>query len=95
VFRTLIHGIWFCLENLKTTGTSYRSKWENNIKMNFKEMDGKQWIGFIYLKIRSSGGCCEFGDEIPPFIKCCKFFTSRAAVSFSGNVLFRVVSEPL
>ena len=64
------------------------------LKWILKKCDGKQWIGFICLKIRSSGGCCEFGDEIPPFIKCFKFFTSRAAVSFSGNVLFRVVSEP-
>jgi len=36
LFHNLLHGIWFCLENLKTTSTSYRSKWENNIKMDLK-----------------------------------------------------------
>jgi hypothetical protein len=64
------------------------------LKWILKKCDGKQWIGFVYLKIRTNGSCCEFGNEIPPFIQCCKFFTSRAAVSFSANVPFRVVSEP-
>jgi len=44
------------------------------LKWVLKKFDGKQWIGFVYLKIRTSGGCCDFGNEIPLFIECCKHF---------------------
>jgi hypothetical protein len=30
------------------------------------------WIGLIWLRIGSSGGCCENGDEISGSIKCGK-----------------------
>jgi hypothetical protein len=30
--------------------------WENNIKMDLKEIGLEVWIGFIWLRIRSSGG---------------------------------------
>jgi hypothetical protein len=31
-------------------------KWEDNIKIDLREMDGVVWTGFICLRIRTSGG---------------------------------------
>jgi hypothetical protein len=47
------------------------------LKWMLKKCDGKQWIGFVYLKLWTSDGCCGFGNEIPPFIKCCKFLLAQ------------------
>jgi hypothetical protein len=32
-------------------------KWEDNIKINsFKKEDGREWIGFFWIRIESNGG---------------------------------------
>jgi hypothetical protein len=31
-------------------------RWEDNIKMDLKNWDGRAWIEFIWLKIGTSGG---------------------------------------
>jgi hypothetical protein len=33
-----------------------RCKWEDNIKMDFKELDGMAWPGLIWLRIGTGGG---------------------------------------
>jgi hypothetical protein len=33
-----------------------RHRWENNIKMDLREVESRLWTGFIRLRIESSGG---------------------------------------
>lgn len=34
-----------------------RHRWENNIKMNFKQVGGKMWAQFIWFRIGVGGRC--------------------------------------
>jgi hypothetical protein len=47
-----------------------RHRWVDNIKIDLRE-DGMVWIGLIWLKIGTSGGSCEHGNEPSGSIKCC------------------------
>jgi hypothetical protein len=33
-----------------------RSRWEDNIRMNAREIGGKLWTGCTWVRIRTSGG---------------------------------------
>jgi hypothetical protein len=44
-----------------------RCKWVNNVKMGLKK---KEWTGVICLRIGTSGGSCEDGNEPSGSIKC-------------------------
>jgi hypothetical protein len=33
-----------------------RHSWEDNVKMDLREMEWGVWAGFIWLRIRTSGG---------------------------------------
>jgi hypothetical protein len=33
-----------------------RLRWEDNIQIHFREIRGRVWIGFIWLRIGTSGG---------------------------------------
>jgi hypothetical protein len=49
-------------------------QWESNTKMDLKEIDGKLWNGFIWLRIRTR--CSLFYNhscEPPNSIKLCEF----------------------
>jgi hypothetical protein len=44
-----------------------RRRWEDNIKMNFREVGWRRaWSGSMWLRI----GACECGNELLGFIKC-------------------------
>jgi hypothetical protein len=32
-------------------------RWENNIKVNFKHVDGKMWAKFFWFRIGAGGRC--------------------------------------
>jgi hypothetical protein len=32
-----------------------RHRWEDNIKMDFQEVGGRTWTGFVWLRIRTGG----------------------------------------
>jgi hypothetical protein len=34
------------------------------MKLNLNEYNGTAWTGFIWLRIRTSGGSCEHGNEL-------------------------------
>jgi hypothetical protein len=34
----------------------YRRRWEDNIRMDLRKIWGRVWIGFIWLRIGTSGG---------------------------------------
>jgi hypothetical protein len=37
---------------------TYMHRWENNIKMDVKEVEWEEtWIGFIWFRIRTGGRC--------------------------------------
>jgi hypothetical protein len=40
--------------------------------MDFEER-GRTLIGFIWLRVRRSGGCCEHGDEHSGYVNCGEF----------------------
>jgi hypothetical protein len=40
-----------------------RHRWEENIKLDLRETGINGQTGFSWLRIRSSGGFCEHGDE--------------------------------
>jgi hypothetical protein len=49
--------IGFWLENLsERTTRKTRCRWEDNIKLNPKETDGRMWTGLVWLGIGISGG---------------------------------------
>jgi hypothetical protein len=49
-----------------------RRRWVDNIKMDFREIgwNGMDWIGLIWLKIGTSGGSYEHGNEPSGSTKC-------------------------
>jgi hypothetical protein len=50
----------FWLESLKGRELKRpRHRWEDNIKMNRSEIGLEVWTGFIWLRIGTSGRCCE------------------------------------
>jgi len=59
-----------------------RCKFEDNIKINFKEM----WFEGVYWDLRDSGdwevsGFCEHGNETSRPIKCGEFFSVAEGLS--------------
>jgi hypothetical protein len=40
-----------------------RRTWGDNIKKDLKEVGWRVWIGFIWLRIRTGGGSCKYGNE--------------------------------
>jgi hypothetical protein len=40
------------------------------LKLIFKQLDGKVWNGFIWLRKGTSGGCCEHSTEPSISLKC-------------------------
>jgi hypothetical protein len=47
-----------------STSRKYRHRWDDNIKVYLKEtMSLRIRIGLCWLRIRSSGGCCEGGRD--------------------------------
>jgi hypothetical protein len=60
------HHIFFCIYwNLVLAQKIRCGKygWEENIKMDLMEIGLEVWIGFIWLKIGTSGGFCGHGNE--------------------------------
>ena len=53
-----------------------RRRWEDNIKMDLREVGGGgDWM-WSWLRIGTDGGTCEYGGEHPGSIKCGDFLTS-------------------
>jgi hypothetical protein len=50
-----------------------RYRWENNIKIYFKE-DVRAWTGLIWLRVGTSCRLCECDNEPLGSIKCREFF---------------------
>jgi hypothetical protein len=51
-----------------------RRGWEDNIKMDLQEVGWEEaWTGSSWLRIGTSGGTCECGDEPSGPIKCGEF----------------------
>jgi hypothetical protein len=57
-------------EGTQPLGT-LRRRWENNIKMNFKETYvAMAWTARISLTTRTCGGSCDYGNEPWGSTKC-------------------------
>jgi hypothetical protein len=41
--------------------------------MGLQEREMRGWIGLIWLRIQTGGGCCECGNKPPDSIKCREF----------------------
>jgi hypothetical protein len=50
-----------------------RSRWERDIKMDLREVDGGHELDRSGSGQGQMAGSCEFGDEPSGFIKCEKF----------------------
>jgi hypothetical protein len=50
-----------------------RRRWEDNIKMDLREIGFGMWIGFIGLRIGTGAGSCEHCNEPSVSIKCGEF----------------------
>jgi hypothetical protein len=50
-----------------------RRRWEDNIKMDLREVGWGARTGSIWLRIGTVGGCCKCGDEPLCSIKCEEF----------------------
>jgi hypothetical protein len=50
-----------------------RRRWEDNIKMDFKEVEGGRGDWMELFRIRTGGGHCEYGKEPSGSIKCGEF----------------------
>jgi hypothetical protein len=47
-----------------------RCRGEHSIRKDLREKwGGKVWTGFSWLRIGTSGGCCEYGNEPSAYIK--------------------------
>jgi hypothetical protein len=64
-----------------------RLRWDNNIKMNFKEKAMNVWTGFIWHRMEIVAGWCEHGDEPAGSAKGLKFSASWVAVGFPRSFL--------
>jgi hypothetical protein len=47
-----------------------RRRWEDNIRMNLREVGWVLWTGLIWLKIGTVEGPCEHGNKPSGTIKC-------------------------
>jgi hypothetical protein len=50
-----------------------RHRWEDNIKMDLREVGWESQTGLLWLRIGIGGGFCECGDERSGYIKCREF----------------------
>jgi len=50
-----------------------KHRWEDNIKMDLKEVGWETWTGLIWLRIGTVAGTCECGNELLVSINCGKF----------------------
>jgi hypothetical protein len=46
-----------------------RCRWEDNIKMDFRKLEGVVGTGWSWLRIGTDGGTCEYGKELLASIK--------------------------
>jgi hypothetical protein len=51
-----------------------KSRWEDNIKLGLRELESMGRIGFSWLRIESSGGLCDYGNEPSSSIKIGGYF---------------------
>jgi hypothetical protein len=51
----------------------FRSKWEDNIKMDLQDVGWETWTGFIWLRSRIGVGPYECGNKPSDSIKLGKF----------------------
>jgi hypothetical protein len=63
----------------------HRRRWEDNIKIDLREVGWLAWTGSILLRVRI--GCRECGDEPLGSIKCEEFLTSWEYISFTASTL--------
>ena len=49
-----------------------RRRWEDNIKMDLREVGGVE-TGWSWLRMGQMAGTCEYGDELSGSIKCGEF----------------------
>jgi hypothetical protein len=50
-----------------------RRRWEDNIKMDLREVGWGAWTGSIWLRIGTDASSCEYGYEPSCSIKCGEF----------------------
>jgi hypothetical protein len=50
-----------------------RSRWENNIKMDLREVGSRHWLDSFGTGQEEMAGACECANELPDFIKCREF----------------------
>jgi hypothetical protein len=71
-----------------------RRRWDDNIKIDLREIGIDGRTGFGWLWIASKAGFCENGNEPSGSIKKAGYFlTSRVTISFSNNVLHHGVRK--
>jgi hypothetical protein len=63
---------WWESRKEKTVLGTPRLIWEDNIKMDHREIEGVVWTGLIWLKIGPVEGCWEHGNEPSGSIKLWK-----------------------
>jgi hypothetical protein len=54
-----------------------RRRWEDNIKMNLRDVRWRPRTGSIWLRIGTVVGSCECGNELSGSIKCREFLEWR------------------
>jgi hypothetical protein len=52
---------------------SPRRRWEDNIKMDLREVGWKAWTGSIWLRREIGGGACDCGNKPSGSTKCGEF----------------------
>jgi hypothetical protein len=54
------------------------------LKWNLKEQDARVWSVFIWLRLRCSGGSCEYGNEPSETVKAVKYISIERLSAFQG-----------
>jgi hypothetical protein len=72
-------GMETCVKSLVGEPEGNRSRtdivvlhWRDNIKIDVKQ-DGREWSEFIWLRINTLLGCCEYCNARSGFIICKEF----------------------
>jgi hypothetical protein len=50
-----------------------KSRWEDNIKINLREVGCGAWTAFTWLRTGTGGGLCKCSNEPSGSIKCWDF----------------------
>jgi hypothetical protein len=69
-----------------------RRRWEDNIKIDLREVGWGVWTGSIWLRIGTGGSSCKCGYEPSDSINAGNFLSSSGGFSFSGRTLLHGVS---